>query len=498
MLRCEKSAEAVVGIGFSNCEGPNQQNKESASLISRDDKSQPIFHLESHAESGETGSESTSVEVVKSCSVWDEKRALTQELMEHVCAPSNLNQAFKRVKSNKGAAGIDGMTVETLHSWIVTNKECLISSLLDGSYCPSPVRRVEIPKPSGGTRLLGIPTVVDRLVQQALLQVLQPIFELHFSASSFGFRPGRSAHDALLKASQYVSEGRRFVVDVDLEKFFDRVNHDILMSRVSRYVGDKRLLTIVRRFLSAGHLENGVVTSSDEGTPQGGPLSPLLSNIMLDDLDKELERRGHKFCRYADDCNIYVASLCSAERVLLSVTNWLETKLKLKVNKSKSAAASVSERKFLGYRILAEGQLSIAPESLSRFRLKICKLTKRRKPGSLEAACKYLTPFLRGWWNYFRLSQSQSLLRGLDGWVRRRLRAMKLQQLKGTRGLVTFLVKQGVTEKNARQFASSGKGKWRLSHVPQAQQAMTNKWFESIGLFSLERYFLSFKPEGTA
>jgi RNA-directed DNA polymerase len=467
-------------------------------LNSRDDKSQPIFHLESHAECGEAGSESASVEVVKLSSVWDEKRALTQKVMEHVCAPSNLNQAFKRVKSNKGAAGIDGMTVETLHSWILTNKESLVSSLLEGSYRPSPVRRVEIPKPSGGSRMLGIPTVVDRFVQQALLQVLQPIFEPNFSDASFGFRPGKSAHDALLKASHYVAEGRRFVVDVDLEKFFDRVNHDILMSRVARYVGDKRLLSIVRRFLSAGHLENGVVVRGEEGTPQGGPLSPLLSNIMLDDLDKELERRGHKFCRYADDCNIYVASEASAERVLASVTNWLETKLKLKVNRSKSAAASVDERKFLGYRLLTDGRLTVAPESLLRFRQKICKLTKRRKPGGIESVSKSLTPFLHGWWNYFRLSQSRRLLQDLDGWIRRRLRAMKLKQLKRWKGLVSFLVKQGVTAKNACKFASSGKGKWRLSSVPQAQQAMNNKWFESIGFFSMERYFLSFKPGGTA
>lgn len=360
------------------------------------------------------------------------------------------------------------------------------------------MRRVEISKSTGGTRNLGIPTVVDRLVQQAILQVLQPIFEPNFSPSSFGFRPGKSAHDALLKASQYVGEGRRFVVDIDLENFFDRVNHDILMSRIARYVGDKRLLSIIRKFLNAGHLVNGVVTSSDEGTPQGGPLSPLLSNIMLDDLDKELELRGHRFCRYADDCNIYVASQASAERVLESMTDWLETKLKLKVNKTKSAAATVAARKFLGYRILSDGRLTVASESLTRFRKKIRNLTKRRSPGSLEDSNKYLTPFLRGWLNYFRLSKSPSLLRDLDGWIRRRLRAKKLKQCKRSKSLIAFLVKQGVTKRNAHRLASSGKGKWRLSGVPQAQQAMSNKWFESIGLFNLESYFLSFKPEGTA
>jgi RNA-directed DNA polymerase len=295
-----------------------------------------------------------------------------------------------------------------------------------------------------------------------------------------------------------VADGNQFVVDIDLEKFFDRVNHDILMSRVARHVGDKRLLTIIRRFLSAGHLVNGVVTSSEEGTPQGGPLSPLLSNIMLDDLDKELELRGHQFCRYADDCNIYVASQVSAERVLKSVTRWLETKLKLKVNTTKSAAASVEARKFLGYRILSDGRLAVASESLVRFRTKIRHLTKRRSPGSLEETIRYLTPFLRGWLNYFRLSKSPSLWRDLDGWIRRRLRAKKLKQCKRSKTLIAFLVQQGVTKRNAQLLASSGKGKWRLSHVPQAHQAMGNKWFESIGLFSLERYFLSFKPEGTA
>lgn len=454
--------------------------------------------MESHADSGEARSESASAEVVTSSSVWDEKRALTQNLMEQICSRSNLNQAFKRVKSNKGAPGIDGMTVETLHSWILTHKECLLSSLLDGSFRPNAVRRVEIPKPSGGVRVLGIPTVVDRLVQQAILQILQPIFEPYFSASSFGFRPGKSAHDALLKASQYVAAGNRFVVDIDLEKFFDRVNHDILMSRLSRRIGDKRLLLIIRRFLTAGHLANGVIASSEEGTPQGGPISPLLSNIMLDELDKELELRGRNFCRYSDDCNIYVASQASAERVLLSITKWLESKLKLKVNRTKSAAAAVDVRKFLGYRILSDGRLSVAPESIVRFREKICKLTRRRSPGALEEVHKYLTPFLRGWMNYFRLSSSRSLLRDLDGWIRRRLRAKKLNQCKRSKTLTTFLVKQGVLKLNAHRIASSGKGKWRLSHVPQAQQAMNNKWFDSIGLFNLERHFLSFKPEGTA
>lgn len=418
--------------------------------------------------------------------------------MERVCVPSNLNRAFKRVKSNRGAAGVDGMTTETLLDWLKQHGEGLVSSLLDGSYTPQPVRSVAIPKPNGGTRELGIPTVVDRFVQQAILQVLQPIYEPQFSDSSYGFRPGRSAHDALRQASQYVESGKCFVVDVDLEKFFDRVNHDILVSRLSRSIGDKRLLGIIRRFLSAGHLQDGVVIERGEGTPQGGPLSPLLSNIMLDDLDKELERRGHSFCRYADDCNIYVSSLASSVRVLRSITHWLERHLKLKVNQAKSAASSVSERKFLGYRIQSDGRLGVARESLNRFRKKLRDRTKRRTPRSVQQVAKDLTSFLRGWVTYFRLAQSRSLFRDLDGWVRRRLRAIRIRQRKRSKSLSKFLISLGVTERNARRLASSGKGNWRLSHSPPVHQAMNKAWFESIGLFSMEKSHQVFQSGGTA
>lgn len=280
---------------------------------------------------------------------------MTQYLMEQVCQRANLNQAYKRVKDNKGAPGVDGMTVDDLREWLSTHKDELIASLLDGTYKPQPVKGVRIPKSGGGIRQLGIPTVRDRLVQQAFLQVLTPILDPLFSKSSFGFRPGRGAHDALRQAQQYVEDGRTVVVDMDLEKFFDRVNHDILMARLARHVKDKRLLRITRAFLNSGMMQDGVCMARDEGTPQGGPLSPLLANLLLDDLDKELERRGHCFCRYADDCNIYVGSTKSGERVMESMTRFLEKRLKLRVNKEKSAVDYVSNRKFLGYRLLNGG-----------------------------------------------------------------------------------------------------------------------------------------------
>jgi RNA-directed DNA polymerase len=289
---------------------------------------------------------------------WEQQRALTQNLMEDVASSANLNQAYKRVKANKGAAGVDAMSIAELLPWIRENREKLIASLLDGSYQPKTVRGVEIPKPGGGKRQLGIPTVVDRLVQQAILQVLEPILDPTFSSSSFGFRPGRSAHQALAQAQTYVADGREIVVDMDLEKFFDRVNHDILMARLARRIGDKRLLKIARRFLEAGMMQGGVSIERREGTPQGGPLSPLLANLLLDDLDKELERRGHHFCRYADDCNIYVRSQVAGERVMASVVAFLEGKLRLKVNRTKSAVAPTVERSFLGHRLLPGGSVS--------------------------------------------------------------------------------------------------------------------------------------------
>ena len=357
--------------------------------------------------------------------------SLTKNLMEKICESTNLNRAYKRVKANKGAAGVDRMTVDELGTWIAEHKTSLIESLLGGSYQPQPVRGVQIPKPGNkGSRQLGIPCVVDRLVQQAIHQVLEPMFDPSFSESSYGFRPGRSAHMALKQAQKYVREGNDIVVDIDLEKFFDRVNHDILMSRLAKRIDDKRLLKIIRAFLEAGMLKQGVCIERALGMPQGGPLSPLMSNLLLDELDKELERRGHKFCRYADDANIYVGSLRAGERVLNSIRQFLEKRLRLKVNESKSGCASVDERQFLGYRLLADGELVISKRSLERVRDKVRRLTRRNRGASLERVIIELNKTLRGWINYFHLTQWPSDLRNLDAWIKRKLRCYRLKQRK--------------------------------------------------------------------
>jgi RNA-directed DNA polymerase len=419
----------------------------------------------------------------------DPARALTERLMEEVIRLSNLSKALDRVRANKGAAGVDGMAVTELQPWLAEHLPELTRSLKEGTYEPQPVRGVEIPKPGGGVRQLGIPTVIDRLVQQAILQVLDPLLAPTFSASSFGFRPGRGAHDALARAQEYVSEGRVIVVDVDLEKFFDRVNHDILMSRLSRRVADQRLLRIVRRFLEAGLMQDGVCVARHEGTPQGGPLSPLLANLLLDDLDKELERRGHCFCRYADDCNIYVQSQAAGERVMASVSRFLEDVLHLRVNQEKSAVASVQERKFLGHRLLSGGGLGIAPKSLGRAKGRIREITRRNRGISLERMIRELNSFLTGWVTYFRHAACKSHLTDLDGWIRRKLRCVRLKQCKRAKAIKDFLARQGVCLRNAWIAALSGKGWWRLAGSPPAAEAMSNRWLASLGLVSLvQRY----------
>ena len=412
--------------------------------------------------------------------------ALAMNLMEKVCLRANLNQAFKRVKANKGAPGIDGLTVEELGNWIRNHKEQLIETLLNGSYKPKPVRKMMIPKPGGGERQLGIPTVVDRLVQQAILQVLEPIFEPGFSDSNYGFRPTRSAHDALKQAKKYVEDGNDYVVDIDLDKFFDRVNHDILMSRLARVIGDKQLLRIIRRYLTAGIMQDGVVMTRYDGMPQGGPLSPLLSNILLDELDKELERRGHKFCRYADDQNIYVRSKRAGERVYKSVKNFLETKLKLKVNDKKSAVAKVAERKFLGYCLQNDGRLEVSQASEARAKDKIRAVCWRNRGKSFEQVIVELNKYLTGWLNYYRLAESNRLWRNLDSWIRRKLRCYKVKQRKGGKSLAKFLMAHGITERESRQVSSSGKGWWRISRVPALHRALNIAWFKEQGLICLE------------
>ena len=404
-----------------------------------------------------------------------------------------MNLAYRKVKANKGAAGVDGISIERLPTYIREHKEEFLVELLDGSYQPELVRGVQIPKPDGSKRQLGIPTVLDRVIQQAILQILEPIYEPKFSNSSYGFRPNRSAQMALRQAREYLRDGYKYVVDMDLEKFFDRVNHDILMERLSRNISDKRLLRIIRRYLEAGLLQNGIFEERKLGMPQGGNLSPLLSNIMLDELDKELERRGHKFCRYADDCNIYVKSQEAGERVLKSITEFLGIRLKLKVNETKSAVAHVTKRKFLGYSFRRDSELKVSNQSLVKFKKRIRELTSRNRGRKLEHVIKELNQYLNGWISYFRLSANISVFNGLDSWIRRRLRCYRLKQRKRTYSVYKFLFELGVSVQNAWKLAKSSKGWWRLSLNPNIHTAMSNVWFDRSGLVSLEKKVASYK-----
>ncbi len=403
-----------------------------------------------------------------------------------------MNRAYRKVKANKGAAGVDGISIEKLPAHIREHKEEFLEELLAGSYKPESVRGVQIPKPDGSKRQLGIPTVLDRVIQQAILQILEPIYEPKFSTSSYGFRPNRSAQMALRQAREYLRDGYKYVVDMDLEKFFDRVNHDILMERLSRDISDKRLLRIIRRYLEAGLLQNGIFEERKLGMPQGGNLSPLLSNILLDELDKELEKRGHKFCRYADDCNIYVKSQEAGNRVLKSITEFLATRLKLKVNETKSAVAYVTKRKFLGYSFRMDSELKVASQSLVKFKNRIRELTSRNRGRKLEHVIKELNQYLNGWISYFRLSANISVFKELDSWIRRRLRCYRLKQRKRTYSVYKFLVELGVSVQNAWKLAKSSKGWWRLSLNPNIHTAMSNVWFDKCGLVSLEKKAASY------
>jgi RNA-directed DNA polymerase len=408
----------------------------------------------------------------------------TEQLMEEVCGRENCLQAFKRVKSNKGSPGIDGMTVEQLSEHLKEHWPAIREQLLAGTYKPQPVKRVEIPKPDGGVRQLGIPTVLDRMVQQAVMQVLQARWDAEFSDHSHGFRPGRSAHQAVAKAQKYIAEGRCWVVDLDLEKFFDRVNHDKLMASIARRVTDKRMLKLIRAFLTAGVMENGLVGPVDEGTPQGGPLSPLLSNLALDELDRELERRKHCFVRYADDCNIYVRSQRAGERVKRSITGFIVRRLKLRVNEAKSAVARPVERKFLGFSFTGarEPKRRIAAKVLLRFKRKVRELTGRTRGVSIEEMTKELADYLRGWRGYFGFCETPSVLERLDQWIRRRLRSILWKQWK--RGKLRFerLYARGVSKHLAAQTAGSDHGPWRLALSPAMQYAFPNHYFDSLGL----------------
>jgi RNA-directed DNA polymerase len=425
--------------------------------------------------------------------VFDEPSFSPKNLMEAVVERSNMIKALARVKSNKGAPGVDGLKVEDLPEYLKTHWSKIKQWLLAGEYRPQPVRRVEIPKPDGGVRMLGIPTSMDRMIQQAIGQVLSPIFEPTFSESSFGFRPGRSQHQAVARALSYAREGRKTVVDIDLEKFFDRVNHDILMDRLSRRIEDKRILKLIRRYLEAGAMIGGLEEPRHEGTPQGGPLSPLLSNILLDDLDKELEERGHKFCRYADDCNIYVKSRKAGERVKASITVWLERWLRLKVNESKSAVAHIGSRKFLGYSMTFDNVSRLKPAAIAveRFKGKVRVLFKKGRGRNVERFIKEdLNTLLRGWAEYFRLSEVRSVFQSLDEWIRRKLRCLIWRQWKRPRTRERKLLALGISPSTARASAWNGRGSWWNSNREHMSTAFPNRYFDRVGLICIKQRVL--------
>jgi RNA-directed DNA polymerase len=413
--------------------------------------------------------------------------ASTNRLMEEVCERENLKEALRRVKANKGSPGVDGIAVNQLDDYLEQHWPAIREQLLSGTYKPKPVKRVEIPKPDGGVRKLGIPTVLDRFVQQAVMQVLQRQWDRTFSEHSYGFRPGRSAHQAVAQAQRYIAEGRGWCVDLDLEKFFDRVNHDKLMGQIAKRVGDKRLLKLIRAFLNAGVMENGLVSPSVEGTPQGGPLSPLLSNLVLDELDRELERRGHRYVRYADDCNIYVCSERAGQRVMESVTRFITQELKLKVNETKSAVAQPQERKFLGFSFTAGPEVKrvIAPKALNRFKQRIREITRRAKGVSMKTTIGELAPYMRGWRSYFGFCETPEVLLSLTRWVRLRIRAAMWRQWKTPRRRREALLELGVRLRLATNTAGSGLGPWYLAKAKALSVGLSNAYFKSLGLPSL-------------
>jgi RNA-directed DNA polymerase len=413
-----------------------------------------------------------------------ENPAITEPLMEEVCERENCKRALKRVKANKGSPGVDGMTVQALPGFLQQHWLAIREQLQSGTYQPQPVKRVEIPKSDGGVRKLGIPTVLDRFIQQAVMQVLQKRWDRTFSDHSYGFRPGRSAHQAVEAAQQHIAAGYRWVVDLDLEKFFDRVGHDKLMAKIAERVSDKRLLKLIRAFLRAGVMENGLVSPLDEGTPQGGPLSPLLSNLVLDEFDRELERRGHRFARYADDSNIYVRSRRAGERVMKSVTRFIHTKLKLQVNQSKSAVAEPWERKFLGFSFTssASPKRRIAPKAVKRFKERVRELTRRTRGISIDRMAKELTLYLRGWIGYFGKCQTPTVLQSLEEWTRRRLRSVIWKQWKRGTTRYVELRKRGVNAKLAATTAGSAHGPWHLARSQALALALPNAYFDSFGI----------------
>lgn len=416
----------------------------------------------------------------------------TSRLLEDVLERNNMLEAMYRVIRNKGSNGIDGMKTDELREHVKKTWVTVKAKLLEGKYNPSPVRRVEIPKPDGGVRLLGIPTVQDRMIQQAIAQVLSKLYEPTFSESSFGFRPNRGAKNAIKQSETYINQGYKWVVDMDLEKFFDKVNHNILMGKLEKKIKDKRLLKLIRKYLESGVLINGIKVSSEEGTPQGGPLSPLLANIMLDDVDKELEKRGHKFCRYADDCNIYVKSKRAGLRVMDSITRIIENELKLKVNKDKSAVDIVSKRKFLGfsfYFVKGVAKIRIHEKSIKRFKEKVKSITNRNRGISMDLRLLKLNDSIKGWINYFGIANAKRKLSELDKWIRRRLRACIWKQWKKIRTRYRNLVKLGIDNWKAWEYANTRKGHWKISGSPILNKSLHNKYLESIGFVSLTQTY---------
>ncbi|WP_346970325.1 group II intron reverse transcriptase/maturase [Clostridium paraputrificum] len=416
----------------------------------------------------------------------------TSRLLEDVLERNNMLEAMYRVIRNKGSYGIDGMKTDELREHVKKTWATVKTKLLEGTYNPSPVRRVEIPKPDGGVRSLGIPTVQDRMIQQAIAQVLSKLYEPTFSESSFGFRPNRGAKNAIKQSETYINQGYKWVIDMDLEKFFDKVNHNILMGKLEKKIKDKRLLKLIRKYLESGVLINGIKVSSEEGTPQGGPLSPLLANIMLDDVDKELEKRGHKFCRYADDCNIYVKSKRAGLRVMDSITRIIENELKLKVNKDKSAVDIVSKRKFLGfsfYFVKGVAKIRIHEKSIKRFKEKVKSITNRNRGISMDLRLLKLNDSIKGWINYFGIANAKRKLLELDKWIRRRLRACIWKQWKKIRTRYRNLVKLGIDNWKAWEYANTRKGHWKISGSPILSKSLHNKYLESIGFVSLTQTY---------
>ena len=418
----------------------------------------------------------------------NDRLEVKEDTLERILSKDNLNQAYKRVKANKGSPGIDGMTVEELLLYLKQEGEVLRQRILAGEYNPRPVRRREIPKPDGGVRQLGIPTVVDRFIQQAIAQELGKIFDPSFSDSSYGFRPQRSAHQAIMAARSYIEQGYCWTVDIDLEKFFDSVNHDKLMALVARKVRDKRVLKLMRKYLESGIMLNGVRVKNEEGTPQGGPLSPLLANIILDELDKELEKRGHKFCRYADDCNIYVRSRKAGERVMESITHYIEKVLKLKVNRNKSAVDKPSRRKFLGFSFYTkEGKARnfIHKKPLSRFKVKVKEITSRSNAMSMEMRKEKLNQLIRGWVNYFHIADMDGVAGKLDQWIRRRIRMCYWKQWKKIRTKRENLMRLGLNQHKAWMYANTRKSYWHTAGSYILTITLTNKYLENQGFLSL-------------